>query len=116
MGLNFPKVFFQPGGCMHDPTIVNFTTVNIIAEGINNASTVKTDSQHMCRLDICTSATNAMITYDNLANHQNITTFIDLHLPQIAAAQNAGSNLVVGEFNSVSSSGKQKYFRSRVVG
>ncbi|EDR01521.1 glycoside hydrolase family 79 protein [Laccaria bicolor S238N-H82] len=107
MGLNLPKNFFQPGGFMHDPTVVNFTTTNIIADGINNASTVKTYSQHMYRFDTCTPATDAMVTYDNLVNHQNITTFINLYLPQIAAAQNAGSNLVVGEFNSVGCSGKQ---------
>ncbi|EDR01535.1 uncharacterized protein LACBIDRAFT_333207 [Laccaria bicolor S238N-H82] len=97
IGLNLPKNFFQPrgfihlpGDLLHDPTVVNFTTVKIIADGINNTSTVKTYSQHVRHLH------PSMVTYDNLVNHQNITTFINLYLPQIAAAQNAGSNLVVG--------------------
>ncbi|KIK06075.1 glycoside hydrolase family 79 protein [Laccaria amethystina LaAM-08-1] len=42
----FHRAVYAFDDLVHEPIIVNFTTVNIIANGINNTSTVKTYSQH----------------------------------------------------------------------
>ncbi|EDR03121.1 glycoside hydrolase family 79 protein [Laccaria bicolor S238N-H82] len=105
-GLNLPKNFFQAGGFATDPT-GNFTVANSIALGVNNASTVKYYCEHMYNFGSCTPAMIAAAKFDNVVNHQNITTFMNKYVPQIAAAKTAGAPFVVGEFNSVGCSGMQ---------
>ncbi|KAH8100758.1 hypothetical protein BXZ70DRAFT_906948, partial [Cristinia sonorae] len=55
----------------------------------------------------CDPARNAIATLPNLINHGNITGFLDQYKPDIAAAKRVGAEFVVGEYNSVSCSGKE---------
>ncbi|PSR75566.1 hypothetical protein PHLCEN_2v9046 [Hermanssonia centrifuga] len=55
----------------------------------------------------CDPVRNAIATLPNLVNHQNVTAYLDLWKPQIAAAKSRGKEFVVGEFSSVSCSGKE---------
>lgn len=111
-GLNLPKNFFQAGGFGEPgnlglPTTDNFTVAKSIALGINNASTVKYYCEHMYGFGSCTPAMIALTNFDNVVNHQNITTFMKKYVPQITAARTAGAPFVAGEFNSVGCSGMQ---------
>ena len=60
----------------------------------------------MYQYSSCRPASNARAIVPNIMNHTNITTFVDILRPKIAAAKQVGSDFVVGEYNSVSCSGK----------
>ncbi|KAJ7137661.1 hypothetical protein C8R44DRAFT_607044 [Mycena epipterygia] len=85
---------------------VALQTEDLIARGIDQPPIVREFSQHMYAYSSCTPASNALATVPNIQNHTNITAFVGLLAPKVVAARNAGSDLVVGEFNSVSCSGK----------
>ncbi|CDZ96269.1 Glycoside hydrolase, superfamily [Phaffia rhodozyma] len=106
--LNLSLPFFQAGAFANDPTAsALITTEDVVALGIGNDSSIKTFSQHMYQYSTCDSARDELATLDALVNHKNITAYVDLWKPQTAAAKSVGAELVIGEFNSVSCSGKQ---------
>jgi hypothetical protein len=60
----------------------------------------------MYQYSTCDPPRNQKATLENLVNHANITSYVDLWVPQIQAADAAGGEFFVGEYNSVSCSGK----------
>lgn len=94
-----------------DPTSsARFTTADLVDAGIDSAMPhkIKTFSQHMYQYSTCDPERNALIqNVTTLINHTSITAYVDLWMPQIAAAKSVGAELVIGEFSSVSCSGKQ---------
>ncbi|KLO15240.1 hypothetical protein SCHPADRAFT_871320 [Schizopora paradoxa] len=106
--LDLPKKIFQAGAFAIDPTSsAPMTTVSIIEEGIDDTGVIKLFDQHTYQYSTCDPVRNAIATLPNLINHQNITAYLDLWKPQIAAAKSRGKEFVVGEYNSVSCSGKE---------
>ncbi|KAJ7157006.1 hypothetical protein C8R43DRAFT_883719 [Mycena crocata] len=85
---------------------VALQTEDLIARGLDDPPVVREFSQHMYAYSSCRPATNALATVPNIQNHTDIKAFVGLLAPKVVAAQNAGSDLVVGEFNSVSCDGK----------
>ncbi|KAI0259905.1 hypothetical protein BC834DRAFT_926115 [Gloeopeniophorella convolvens] len=83
------------------------TTIDIINEGIDTTGVIKLFNQHMYQYSTCDPTRNSIATLAHLVNHTNITTYVDLWKPQIAAARERGKEFVVGEYNSVSCSGKE---------
>ncbi|KZT52421.1 glycoside hydrolase family 79 protein [Calocera cornea HHB12733] len=105
LGIDAPR--FVALGAAEDPTSTALiTTVDVVADGIAQGGTVKAFSQHMYQYSTCDPVRNALATLPNLINHANITAYVDEWKPQIAAAQSVGVPFIVGEFNSVSCSGK----------
>ncbi|KZT29970.1 glycoside hydrolase family 79 protein [Neolentinus lepideus HHB14362 ss-1] len=106
--LSLPHDIFQAGSFAEDPTsTAPMTTVSIIEEGVDSTGAIKIFSQHTYQYSTCDPARDAIATLPNLINHQNITAYLDLWKPQIAAAHAVGKEFVVGEYSSVSCSGKQ---------
>ncbi|EPQ54385.1 hypothetical protein GLOTRDRAFT_44058 [Gloeophyllum trabeum ATCC 11539] len=106
--LSLPKDIFQACSFAEDPTPkAPMTTVSTIEEGIDTTGVIKIFSQHTYQYSTCDPARNAIATLPNLINHGNITAYLDLWRPQIAAAHSVGKEFVVGEYSSVSCSGKQ---------
>ncbi|KAI0322577.1 hypothetical protein OF83DRAFT_651208 [Amylostereum chailletii] len=106
--LSLPEHIFQAGSFAEDPTNgYDFTTVNIIKEGIDTTSVVKLFNQHMYQYSTCDPARNALATLPTLVNHTNITAYVDRFVPQVLAARGQGKEFVVGEYSSVSCSGKE---------
>ncbi|KAJ7172218.1 hypothetical protein C8R46DRAFT_947166 [Mycena filopes] len=87
---------------------VALQTEDLIARGLNDAEPpiVREFSQHMYAYSACKPASAAVATVPNIHNHTNITAFVGLLGAKVTAARKNGSDLVVGEFNSVSCSGK----------
>ncbi|KAK7691054.1 hypothetical protein QCA50_006157 [Cerrena zonata] len=100
--LSLPSHMFQAGGMVE-----SWSTKEIIEMGVESTGTVKLYAQHTYQYSTCDPARNAIATLTNLINHQNITAYLSEWKPQVAAAQSVGKEFVVGEYNSVSCSGKQ---------
>ncbi|KIJ37551.1 glycoside hydrolase family 79 protein, partial [Sphaerobolus stellatus SS14] len=106
--LKLPPHIFQADGFVDDPTpTALMTTVETIQEGIDKTGVIKLFDQHTYQYSTCDPVRNALATLPALVNHTNITTYLDLWKPQIAAARATGKEFVVGEYGSVSCSGKQ---------
>ncbi|KAI5117369.1 hypothetical protein M0805_004359 [Coniferiporia weirii] len=106
--LSLPPRIFQAGAFADDPTpSALITTVDVIDEGIDTTGVIKLFDQHTYQYSTCDPVRNAIATLPNLINHQNITAYLDLWKPQIAAAKSRGKEFVVGEYSSVSCSGKE---------
>ncbi|CDO69226.1 Glycoside Hydrolase Family 79 protein [Trametes cinnabarina] len=109
--LSLPHHVFLAGAFAEDPTsAAPMTTVSIIEDGVDTTGVVKLFGQHTYhnRYSTCDPARNAIATLSNLVNHRNITvSVLDLWKPQIATAHKAGKEFIVGEYSSVSCSGKQ---------
>ncbi|KAJ7685454.1 hypothetical protein DFH06DRAFT_1264692 [Mycena polygramma] len=86
---------------------VALQTEDLIARGIDDPPIVREFSQHMYAYSACKPASAALATVPHIHNHTDITAFVGLLGPKVIAARNAESDLVVGEFNSVSCSGKE---------
>ncbi|KAK7037976.1 hypothetical protein R3P38DRAFT_2903724 [Favolaschia claudopus] len=86
---------------------VALQTEDLLARGIDKPPIVREFSQHMYAYSSCRPASAAMATVPNIHNHTNITAFVGLLESKVAAARGNASDLVVGEFNSVSCSGKE---------
>ncbi|KAJ7343161.1 hypothetical protein DFH08DRAFT_702361 [Mycena albidolilacea] len=88
---------------------VALQTEDLLARGIDDQTPpiVREFSQHMYAYSACKPASAALATVPNIHNHTDITAFVGLLAPKVAAARGNGSDLVVGEFNSVSCSGKE---------
>ncbi|GJE88664.1 glycosyl hydrolase family 79 C-terminal beta domain-containing protein [Phanerochaete sordida] len=105
--LSLPSHKFQAGGFVIDPPSAPMTTVDIVNEGVEGTGAVEVYAQHTYQYSTCDPVRNAIATLPNLINHQNITAYLDLWKPQIAAARSQGHEFVVGEYSSVSCSGKE---------
>ncbi|CAE6523860.1 unnamed protein product [Rhizoctonia solani] len=106
--LNLPARIFQANGFAEDPTSsAPMTTVSTINEGIDKTGVIKLFDQHTYQYSTCDPARNAKATLEALVNHDNITAYLDLWKPQIAAAHGVGKEFVIGEYSSISCSGKQ---------
>ncbi|EUC53696.1 glycoside hydrolase family 79 protein [Rhizoctonia solani AG-3 Rhs1AP] len=106
--LNLPARIFQANGFAEDPTSsAPMTTVSTINEGIDKTGAIKLFDHHTYQYSTCDPARNAKATLEALVNHNNITTYLDLWKPQIAAARGVGKEFVIGEYSSISCSGKQ---------
>lgn len=95
---------------MDPKSSARFTTADLVAAGIDDTTPrrIKTFSQHMYQYSTCDPERNALIqNVTQLINHTSITTYVDLWKPQVAAAKSVGAELVIGEFSSISCSGKQ---------
>ncbi|EIM91232.1 uncharacterized protein STEHIDRAFT_48573 [Stereum hirsutum FP-91666 SS1] len=106
--LSLPKGIWQAGSFADDPTSsALMTTVDIVQEGVATMGVIEVFSQHMYQYSTCDPTRNAIATLPNLVNHSSITAYVDLWKPQIAAARDLGKDFVVGEYSSVSCSGKE---------
>ncbi|CDO76896.1 Glycoside Hydrolase Family 79 protein [Trametes cinnabarina] len=109
--LSLPHHIFLAGGFAEDPTsAAPMTTVSIIKDGVDTTGVIKLFAQHTYQYSTCDPARNAIATLAHLVNHRNITAYLDLWKPQIAAAHKAGKEFIVAsdlEYSSVSCSGKQ---------
>ncbi|KAF8509442.1 hypothetical protein JB92DRAFT_514731 [Gautieria morchelliformis] len=106
--LNLPAHIFQAGAFVDDPTSsAPMTTVSIIQEGVDDTGVVKLFDQHTYQYSTCDPVRNALATLPAMVNHQNIVAYLNLWKPQIAAAHARGKEFVVGEYGSVSCSGKE---------
>ncbi|KAG8773778.1 hypothetical protein FRC12_002319 [Ceratobasidium sp. 428] len=106
--LSLPPRIFQANGFADDPTSsALMTTVSTINEEIDKTGVVKLYDQHTYQYSTCDPARNAKATLEALVNHNNITAYLDLWKPQIAAAHGLGKEFVIGEYSSISCSGKQ---------
>ncbi|GJJ08933.1 hypothetical protein Clacol_003153 [Clathrus columnatus] len=106
--LDLPQHIFQSGAFAINPTSsAPMTTVSTIEEGIDSTGVVKLFDQHSYQYSTCDPVRNALATLPALVNHQNITAYLDLWIPQIAAARAEGKEFVIGEYGSVSCSGKE---------
>lgn len=106
--LNLPPRIFQANGFAEDPTSsAPMTTVSTINDGIDKTGVIKLFDQHTYQYSTCDPVRNAKATIEALVNHNNITAYLDLWKPQIAAARSLGKEFVIGEYSSISCSGKQ---------
>ncbi|CAL1716179.1 unnamed protein product [Somion occarium] len=100
--LSLPSHIFQAGGFVD-----TWSTKDIIDEGVDTTGSVKLFAQHTYQYSTCDPARNTIATLPNLVNHQNITAYLSQWKLQVAAAKSVGKEFVVGEYNSVSCSGKE---------
>ncbi|VDB95700.1 unnamed protein product [Peniophora sp. CBMAI 1063] len=106
--LSLPEDAFQACSFAEDPINgEDFTTSNVIDEGILGTNAVRLFNQHMYQYSTCDPARNAIATLPNLVNHTNITSYVNEFVPQVQAAAAVGKEFAIGEFSSVSCSGKQ---------
>ncbi|KAI0667963.1 hypothetical protein C8Q78DRAFT_1051225 [Trametes maxima] len=106
--LSLPHNIFLAGGFAEDPTsAAPMTTVSIIEDGADTTGVVKLFAQHTYQYSTCDPVRDAKATLPNLVNHRNVTAYLDLWKPQIAAAHKESKEFIVGEYSSVSCSGKQ---------
>ncbi|KAF8760713.1 Glycosyl hydrolase family 79 C-terminal beta domain [Rhizoctonia solani] len=92
--LNLPAGIFQANGFAEDPTSsAPMTTVSTINQGIDKTGVIKLFDQHTYQYSTCDPARNAKATLEALVNHDNITAYLDLWKPQIAAARGWGRSL-----------------------
>ncbi|KAJ3768072.1 glycoside hydrolase family 79 protein [Lentinula raphanica] len=82
--------------------------VSALAAGVDNASTVEWCSEHTYQYSVCDPTRTAVATLPNLVNHTRLAMYLDLWQPRIQSVRNQlGSQaFVIGEFNSVSCSGR----------
>ncbi|KAG8730950.1 hypothetical protein FRC12_019981, partial [Ceratobasidium sp. 428] len=105
VGLKQPRWWGGSDGTTDDPNTIAIQTNLITARGVTGKK-VKEFSQHMYQYSSCRPASNVRAIVPNIMNHTNITSFVDILRSKIAAANSVASDFVVGEFNSVSCSGK----------
>lgn len=98
--------YFSAGTFADDPPVGAFNISGILEYGADKNGKTLAYSQHMYQYSTCDPARNAKATLPNLINHKNITNYVDLWIPQIQAANKAGGEFFVGEYNSVSCSGE----------
>ncbi|KAH7102030.1 hypothetical protein BKA62DRAFT_617976 [Auriculariales sp. MPI-PUGE-AT-0066] len=106
--LSLPRNVWVAGGFAEDPTSsAPMTVKSIVREGVLESHAVKLFAHHTYQYSTCDPPRNAIATLEHLVDHKNITAYLDLWKPQIEASHAEGREFVVGEYNSVSCSGKQ---------
>ncbi|KAG0694797.1 glycoside hydrolase family 79 protein [Suillus ampliporus] len=114
LGIGYPE--FQVGATAIDPlwpyntpqADAQFDCVSALAAGANDGHTVKTCSEHTYQYSVCDPTRAAVATLTNLVNHTRLAEYLDLWQPRIHSvrAQLGPDAFVIGEFNSVSCSGR----------
>ncbi|KAG7448585.1 uncharacterized protein BT62DRAFT_929673 [Guyanagaster necrorhizus] len=114
--LNIKKPFFQIAATADDPlwpygtaaADAQLDCVSALAAGANNDSTVKTCSEHTYQYSVCDPVRLQQATLENLVNHTRLAQYLDLWQPRIQSVreQLGSDSFVIGEYNSVSCSGR----------
>ncbi|KAG1821170.1 glycoside hydrolase family 79 protein [Suillus subaureus] len=114
LGIDYPE--FQIGATVIDPlwpyntpqADAQFNCVSALAAGANDGHTAMTCSEHTYQYSVCDPTRAAVATLTNLVNHTRLAEYLDLWQPRIHSvrAQLGPDAFVIGEFNSVSCSGR----------
>ncbi|GLB40178.1 putative glycosyl hydrolase family 79 C-terminal beta domain [Lyophyllum shimeji] len=82
--------------------------VSVLAAGANKQGVVRSCSEHTYQYSVCDPPRTAVATLPNLVNHTRLAMYLDLWQPRIKSVrkQLGPHSFVVGEYNSVSCSGK----------
>ncbi|KAJ6619674.1 hypothetical protein B0H10DRAFT_2175876 [Mycena sp. CBHHK59/15] len=82
--------------------------VSALAAGGDADGTVKSCSEHTYQYSVCDAARIPIATLPNLVNHTRLAVYLDLWQPRIQSvrSQLGPDSFVIGEYNSVSCSGK----------
>ncbi|KAF9236719.1 hypothetical protein BU15DRAFT_76679 [Melanogaster broomeanus] len=114
LDISYPE--FQVGATAIDPlwpyntsqADAQFDCVSALAAGANDGHTVTTCSEHTYQYSVCDPTRAAVATLTNLVNHTRLAEYLDLWQPRIHAVPITArpDGFVIGEFNSVSCSGK----------
>ncbi|KAJ7127071.1 glycoside hydrolase family 79 protein [Mycena epipterygia] len=114
--LGFTQPMFQIAATAEDPIWPYNTTgassaldcVSALAAGANDDGTVKLCSEHTYQYSVCDAARIPIATLPNLVNHTRLAVYLDLWQPRIQSVreQLGPDSFVIGEYNSVSCSGK----------
>ncbi|EIW76865.1 glycoside hydrolase family 79 protein [Coniophora puteana RWD-64-598 SS2] len=114
LGVNYPE--FQIGATAIDPlwpyntsaADAQFDCVSALAAGADDGHTAKTCSEHTYQYSVCDPTRAAIATLPNLVNHTRLAMYLDLWQPRIHSVreQLGPDSFVIGEFNSVSCSGR----------
>ncbi|KAG6831804.1 hypothetical protein H0H92_007481 [Tricholoma furcatifolium] len=114
--LGFKSPRFQVGATAIDPLWPYNTTaaesqldcVSALAAGADRDDVVSTCSEHTYQYSVCDPTRTAVATLPNLVNHTRLAMYLDLWQPRIHSVreQLGPESFVIGEFNSVSCSGK----------
>ncbi|PLB49760.1 hypothetical protein P170DRAFT_465081 [Aspergillus steynii IBT 23096] len=89
----------------HD-ALDDFDIVNVTRAGLINPRLIKSYTMHLYPQSTCDPPREARLSLNLLSNHSVIRTNISQYIPQVAAAERAGSILTLGETNSASCSGR----------
>ncbi|KAJ7104228.1 glycoside hydrolase family 79 protein [Mycena belliarum] len=114
--LGFKKPMFQIAATAEDPlwpynapgASAQLDCVSALAAGGNSGGTVKYCSEHTYQYSVCDAARIPVATLPNLVNHTRLAVYLDLWQPRIRSVreQLGPDSFVIGEYNSVSCSGK----------
>ncbi|PPQ91030.1 hypothetical protein CVT25_013955 [Psilocybe cyanescens] len=114
--LNLKSPKFQVAATVEDPIWPYDTPgassaldcVSALAAGSDKNNVVKTCSEHTYQYSVCDPPRIAVATLPNLVNHTRLAEYLDLWQPRIKSvrAQLGDDGFVIGEYNSVSCSGK----------
>ncbi|KAG6865905.1 hypothetical protein C0991_010738 [Blastosporella zonata] len=114
--LGFAAPRFQIAATVEDPlwpydapeASSQLDCVSALAAGSNKEGVVRTCSEHTYQYSVCDPPRIAVATLPNLVNHTRLAMYLDLWQPRIKAVreQLGPDSFVVGEYNSVSCSGK----------
>ncbi|KAJ3862173.1 glycoside hydrolase family 79 protein [Lentinula novae-zelandiae] len=114
--LNFTTPKFQLAATADDPlwpynTIAadaQLDCVSALAAGVDDANTVEWCSEHTYQYSVCDPTRTAIATLPNLVNHTRLAQYLDLWQPRIQSVrkQLGSQAFVIGEYNSVSCSGR----------
>ncbi|KAJ7494658.1 glycoside hydrolase family 79 protein [Mycena galericulata] len=115
--LGLKKPMFQIGATAIDPLWPYNATgassqldcVSALAGGADTDGTVKYCSEHTYQYSVCDPVRAPIATLPNLVNHTRLAVYLDLWQPRIRSVreQLGPDSFVIGEYNSVSCSGKE---------
>ncbi|KAK0647761.1 Beta-glucuronidase [Lasiodiplodia hormozganensis] len=86
--------------------IDDFDIVNLTAGGLVDPDLISTYAVHLYPQSTCDTERWLRMRLDLLSNHTTLWLNVSQYVPQVAAADAAGSPLVLGETNSISCSGR----------
>ncbi|KAE8154587.1 glycoside hydrolase superfamily [Aspergillus avenaceus] len=89
----------------HDE-IDDFDIVNVTRAGLVNPRIIETYAVHLYPQSTCDEVRRARLSLNLLSDHSVVWKNISQFIPQVTAAEKAGSRLVLGETNSASCSGQ----------
>ncbi|EKM78707.1 hypothetical protein AGABI1DRAFT_114312 [Agaricus bisporus var. burnettii JB137-S8] len=114
--VKLPSPFFQVGSTVEDPlwpfdapgASSALDCVSALAAGSNRDGVVKSCSEHTYQYSVCDPPRIPIATLPNLVNHTRLAMYLDLWQPRIHSIreQLGPHSFVIGEYNSVSCSGK----------
>ncbi|CAK5269122.1 unnamed protein product [Mycena citricolor] len=114
--LGFSTPMFQVGATAEDPlwpygsatANAQLDCVSALKAGSDAAGTVQSCSEHTYQYSVCDPVRTAVATLPNLVNHTRLAMYLDLWQPRIESvrAQLGPDAFTIGEYNSVSCSGK----------